>query len=94
MTPEQARALYRKKKYSRPKTLGLGIAISIAKGQAKADLRARRFIERWLAGETHQQIADSEGIARSCVSQSIAYYRKRHPDAYIPQGRWKTEPKE
>jgi hypothetical protein len=59
--------------------------------KTKADRRARAYIERWLAGETYQQIADSEGICVQGVGHCIAKYRKRHPDTPIPHGPQKHE---
>lgn len=59
---------------------------SIATRRANADTRARAFLERWMGGETHQQIADSLGIAKATVTCAITQYRKRHPDTPIPAG--------
>lgn len=74
MTPEQARALYQKrKKYPASKQR------AVNKIQSKADARARSFIERHAAGETHQQIADSLGIDQSSVTKAITKYYQRHP---------------
>lgn len=74
MTPEQARALYQKrKKYPASKQR------AVNKIQSKADARARGFIERHAAGETHQQVADSLGITQPCVTKCIKRYYARHP---------------
>jgi hypothetical protein len=67
------------------------VKASSAARKARADGRARAYIERWLAGETHQQIADSEGVSQAAVTTCIAKYRKRHPDTPIPQGPQKRE---
>jgi hypothetical protein len=42
-------------------------------------------------GETHQQIADSEGIRISSVSHAIDAYRRRHPDAGVPKRKSPTK---
>lgn len=87
----QVRARYRKIKHRgrfRPENQARGRDTIIA----RADARARRYIERWLAGETLKQIADSEGLAKSSVGDCIQHYRKRHPDTPIPTGKAKREP--
>ena len=74
MTPEQARTVYRKQR-----RLTTGQKNSMVSRSAKADARARSFIERHAAGETHQQIADSLGVSQSCVTKAITKYYQRHP---------------
>lgn len=88
MTPEEARARYRNTRGRRGRTK---VAKQVAVRQSKADARARAYIERWLAGETHQQIAESEGIDQAAVTSCITLYRKRHPDTPIPVGPQKRE---
>jgi DNA invertase Pin-like site-specific DNA recombinase len=73
VTPEQARTRYKRKKYS------VGKQRAIVALKTKADARARSFIERHAAGETHQQIADSLGVSQSCVTKAITKYYQRHP---------------
>ena len=68
-----------------------GLAKAQAAKAAKADRRARAYIERWMDGETHQQIADSEGIRISSVSHAIDAYRRRHPDAGVPKRKSPTK---
>lgn len=74
------RARYRAHKGGSAHNTGLRKYASIATKRAKADARARQFLERWMAGETHKQIADSIGIDPQCVTACIRKYRKRHPD--------------
>jgi hypothetical protein len=62
-----------------------------AERTAKADRRARAYIERWMDGETHQQIADSEGLHLTTVTLAIERYRKRHPDAGVPKRKSPTK---
>jgi hypothetical protein len=42
-------------------------------------------------GETHQQIADSEGLKLATVSHAIEAYRRRHPDAGVPKRKSPTK---
>jgi DNA invertase Pin-like site-specific DNA recombinase len=88
---DEIRARYRAKKASLP-SKGVGRAIGRAKRAAKADARVRAYIERWLAGETHQEIADSIGVTQAAVTRAITAYRKRHLDTPIPRGPQKIEP--
>ena len=87
MPSEELRARYRAMKRGRAKGRTEASSKGVAKVKSNADTRARHFIERWMAGETHQQIADSLGVKQSTVTQSITAYRRRHPDCPIPVGR-------
>ena len=68
-----------------------GLAKANSARKIKADRRARAYIDRWMDGETHQQIADSEGIKIASVSHAIEGYRRRHPDAGVPKRKSPTK---
>jgi hypothetical protein len=81
---EKLRARYKATKKARARGfIGRGKGTLVIK--AKADARARRYIERWLEGETYREIGASEGIAYQTVASVITAYRKRHPDVAIPE---------
>lgn len=88
LTPAEARARMAAKKAKKP---NLRLSKAHAARTAKADRRARAFIERWLAGETHQQIADSEGVQSNTIFTVIEAYRRRHPDAGVPKRKSPTK---
>ncbi len=77
MTPEQAREAYKAKRAKGNTRL---VRRLVAAKQAKADQRARQFIERRLAGETLQAIADDVGVTKASIAGAIRLYHKRHPD--------------
>ncbi len=77
MTPlQRLREAYRARKRGRTRAQALGVAAQ----QAKADQRAAAYIERLHAGETHEQIAQADGVTANAVRHAIRRYRKRHPD--------------
>jgi DNA-binding NarL/FixJ family response regulator len=80
VTPKEARAFYQKRK-KMPRQKQLAIATS----QSKADTRARSYLERVAAGETHRQIADSLGVSQCSVTTTISRYYDRHPHL-TPEG--------
>ena len=88
ITAAEARARMLAKKARRVRAV---LAKAQAAKAAKADRRARAYIERWMDGETHQQIADSEGRHLTTVTNAIAGYRRRHPDAGIPKRKSPTK---
>lgn len=75
----------------RARKVPAGLARAHAVKVARADRRARAYIERWMDGETQQQIADSEGVLISSVSHAIEAYRRRHPDAGVPKRKSPTK---
>ena len=88
ITAAEARARLLAKK---ARKVPAGLAKAQAAKAAKADRRARAYIDRWMDGETHQQIADSEGVRLSSVSHAIEGYRRRHPDAGVPKRKSPTK---
>ena len=88
LTAAEARARMLAKKARKPP---LPLRKANAERTAKADRRARAYIERWMDGETHQQIADSEGLHLTTVTLAIERYRKRHPDAGVPKRKSPTK---
>jgi hypothetical protein len=88
ITAAEARARMLAKKARR---VPAGLARAQAAKAAKADRRARAYIERWMDGETHQQIADSEGLHFTTVTLAIEGYRRRHPDAGVPKRKSPTK---
>lgn len=88
LTAAEARARLLAKK---ARKLPPQLAKANAERTAKADRRARAYIERWMDGETHQQIADSEGRHLTTVTNAIEAYRRRHPDAGIPKRKSPTK---
>lgn len=88
LTAAEARARMAAK---RVRSVPVGRAKAYALKTAKADRRARAYIERWMAGETHQQIADSEGVQSATISRVIEAYRRRHPDAGVPKRKSPTK---
>jgi IS5 family transposase len=88
LTAAEARARMLAKKARKPP---LPLRKANAERTAKADRRARAYIERWMDGETHQQIADSEGLHLTTVTLAIERYRRRHPDAGIPKRKSPTK---
>ena len=88
LTAAEARARLLAKK---ARKLPPQLAKANAERTAKADRRARVYIERWMDGETHQQIADSEGLKLATVSHAIEAYRRRHPDAGVPKRKSPTK---
>jgi hypothetical protein len=88
ITAAEARARMLAKK---ARKVPAGLAKSNIERAAKADRRARVYIERWMDGETHQQIADSEGLKLATVSHAIEAYRRRHPDAGVPKRKSPTK---
>lgn len=88
LTPAEARARMAAKRAKKPH---LSLSKACAVRTANADRRARAYIERWMAGETHQQIADSEGLKLATISHAIEAYRRRHPDAGVPKRKSPTK---
>ena len=58
----------------------------VAAKRSKADQRARMMIERWQAGQTHQEIVDALGVSRCCVTRAISRYRERHSAVALSMG--------
>lgn len=82
MTPEEARERMRRKKAHKTP---MGLEKRIFRQQAKADRRARYYLDRWLEGESMTAIARSFGLHHTTIRNAIERYRQRHPDAKIPK---------